>query len=97
MTKLKDDNLLCVKDLNVTFDVLRGNVPIKINAVRGVSFNLKKGEVLGIVGESGSGKSVTTSCIPSLLPANANVSGQIYYDKINMTSLSYKEMREYRG
>lgn len=97
MTKLKDDNLLCVKDLNVTFDVLRGNVPIKINAVRGVSFNLKKSEVLGIVGESGSGKSVTTSCIPSLLPANANVSGQIYYDKINMTSLSYKEMREYRG
>lgn len=97
MTELNDDILLCVKDLNVTFDVFRGNVPIKINAVRGISFELKKGEVLGIVGESGSGKSVSTSAITGLLPANANVLGQIYYDKINMTSLSYKEMREYRG
>ena len=89
--------LLNVKDLNVTFTVLRGNNLVKINAVRGVSFKLEKGKVLGIVGESGSGKSVSTSAIPALLPSNAKVSGEIYYDNVNLTELSYKEIREYRG
>ena len=97
MTTENTDVLLSVNDLNVIFTVLRGNNFVNINAVRGVSFKLEKGKVLGIVGESGSGKSVSTSAIPALLPSNAKVSGDIYYDKVNLTELSYKEIREYRG
>ncbi|MBR6215803.1 MAG: ATP-binding cassette domain-containing protein, partial [Spirochaetaceae bacterium] len=50
--------LLEVKDLEVTFNVLRGREYVDIHAVRGISFSIEKGEILGIVGESGSGKSV---------------------------------------
>ena len=48
--------LLEVKDLEVTFNVLRGREYVDIHAVRGISFSIAKGEILGIVGESGSGK-----------------------------------------
>ena len=91
------DALLSVRDLHVTFSVLRGTVRTQIHSVRGVSFDMAKGEILGIVGESGSGKSVTTTAIPGLLPANAEVSGHIYYEGMELTSLSQKELRGYRG
>ncbi len=93
----KDNELLCVKNLNVTFSVLRGSESVQIHSVRGVSFSMKRGEILGIVGESGSGKSVTTSAIPGLLGTNASVEGQIFYDGTELTSLSQKELRAYRG
>jgi peptide/nickel transport system ATP-binding protein len=48
--------MLSVQNLNVTFNTRKGDV----DAVKDISFNLKKGEILGIVGESGSGKSVTS-------------------------------------
>lgn len=92
-----DDSLLRVENLHVTFTVLRGAKAVQIHGVRGVSFNLKKGEILGLVGESGSGKSVTTSAVPGLLPENAELSGKIFYDGVELTSLSQKELREYRG
>src|SRR5574344_794854 len=89
--------LLSVQNLHVTFDILRGQGNVKVQAVRGVSFDMRRGEVLGIVGESGSGKSVTTTAIPGLLPANATVSGHILYDGIDLLTLSNRAMREYRG
>jgi len=89
--------LLTVKDLCVDFSVLRGRDIIKVQAVRGVSFELKKGETLGIVGESGSGKSVTTLAIPGLHPKNANVRGSIFYESRELTSLGIEALREYRG
>jgi peptide/nickel transport system permease protein len=67
--------LLEVRDLSVNFSVLRGPAAITVRAVRGVSFTVERGEVVGIVGESGSGKSVTTSAIPGLLPTNAEAAG----------------------
>ncbi|MDR2767676.1 MAG: ATP-binding cassette domain-containing protein [Treponema sp.] len=72
--------LLQVRDLAVEFSVLRGSCPVTVKAVRGVSFVLERGEVLGVVGESGSGKSVSTAAIPDLLPRSALVTGSIRYD-----------------
>ncbi|MCL2196591.1 MAG: dipeptide/oligopeptide/nickel ABC transporter permease/ATP-binding protein [Treponema sp.] len=89
--------LLIVKDLCVNFSVLRGRDVIIVQAVRGVSFNLKKGETLGIVGESGSGKSVSTLAIPGLLAKNAGVSGSILYEGKELIKQNIETLREYRG
>ncbi len=101
---LTKDILLCVRNLNVSFKIMRGNKSVSIHSVRGVSFKMKHGEILGIVGESGSGKTVTTSAIPGLHPSNATVSGEIYYnlssssaDFVDLVLLSDKELRSFRG
>jgi peptide/nickel transport system permease protein len=85
------------RDLRVSFQVLRGISYSLIQAVRGVSFSLEKGSVLGIVGESGSGKSVATQALAGLLPASASVSGSIAYEGKELIGLSAPAMREYRG
>jgi peptide/nickel transport system permease protein len=90
-------SFLSVKNLAVTFSVLRGRERIAVKAARGISFDLEKGEILGIVGESGSGKSVTTQAIPSLLPGNASVSGSVLYEGKEILGLPARELREYRG
>ena len=95
------DFLLSVENLHVTFRILRGKSWIPVYAARGVSFYLKKGEILGLVGESGSGKSVSTTAIPGLLPSNATAQGQILYNDngniVDLMSLSQNELRNYRG
>jgi oligopeptide/dipeptide ABC transporter, ATP-binding protein, C-terminal domain len=92
-----NDALLSIRDLAVTFKVQRGRDFIAIQAVRGLSYNLQKGETLGIVGESGSGKSVSTLAIPGLLPKNANVTGSILYEGEELTRLDTEGLRKYRG
>ena len=89
--------LLAVNDLTVDFTILRGKEMITVHAVRGLSFNLKKGETLGIVGESGSGKSVSTLAIPGLLPKNAEAGGSIRYEGKELACLGTEALREYRG
>jgi peptide/nickel transport system permease protein len=89
--------LLSVRDLHVTFNILRGAVRTRISAVRGISFDMAKGEILGVVGESGSGKSVSMAAVPGLLPSNAEIFGYIYYDGMELSSFSQKELRLYRG
>ncbi|MCQ2591365.1 MAG: ATP-binding cassette domain-containing protein [Treponema sp.] len=89
--------LLSVQNLAVTFRILRGTKWIPIYAAKGVSFNLKKGEILGLVGESGSGKSVSTTAIPGLLPSNATATGHIFYEGVDLLTLSQNELRQYRG
>ena len=89
--------LLSVQDLHVTFQVLSGTKYVPVEASRGVSFDVHRGEILGMVGESGSGKSVSTTAIPGLLPANAGFSGHIFYDGVELTALSQSELRKYRG
>ncbi|MGH3866566.1 MAG: ABC transporter ATP-binding protein [Pseudonocardiaceae bacterium] len=69
------DVVLAVADLRVEFHTDEGWV----QAVRGVSFQLRRGEVLGIVGESGSGKSATSLAVMGLLPGSARVSGSVRF------------------
>jgi peptide/nickel transport system ATP-binding protein len=63
--------VLSVRDLRVSFPSEAG----RVDAVRGVDFDLFPGRTLGIVGESGSGKSVTSLAVMGLLPDYASVSG----------------------
>ncbi|MGA9224890.1 MAG: ABC transporter ATP-binding protein [Mesobacillus sp.] len=89
------ENILEVKDLNISFHTFAGEV----QAIRGVNFELKKGETLAIVGESGSGKSVTTKAIMRLLPpGNSEIkSGQILFDGKDLTKLTDRQMQKIRG
>ena len=92
---MSKDKLFEIKNLKTFFHTEAGTV----KAVNDVSFDIFKGEVLGIVGESGSGKSVTSLSINRLIPNPPGeiVSGEIIYDGKNLLDLSYKEMRKYRG
>ena len=93
----KEEFLLSVRNLRVSFKIFRGNEKIVVHSVRGVSFEMKKGEILGIVGESGSGKTVTTTAIPGLHGANAVVEGDIFFGGVKISSLPEESLREYRG
>ncbi len=86
-------SLLQVRNLNVNFSQ-DGNV---VRAVRGVSFDVNKGETVALVGESGSGKSVTALSTVSLLEGTAEVSGSITYDGAEMIGAPEKELRRVRG
>ena len=68
-------------------------------AVDGVSFELNRGEVLGIVGESGSGKSVTSNSLIRLLPPRTGriVDGEILFEGRNILAMSHKQLLEFRG
>ncbi len=86
--------VLSVKDLHVNFSTDHGYV----QAVRGVSFDLYKGETLCIVGESGSGKSVTSKTIMGILAANGRiVNGSIMYEGEDLTKVSEDEFHRIRG
>jgi peptide/nickel transport system permease protein len=89
--------LLEARDLSVSFTILRGKIAVTVEAVRGISFGLKKGGILGIVGESGSGKSVSTLAIPGLLPGNAAVKGSVLYEGRELIGMKDSELRLYRG
>ncbi len=68
-----------------------------MHAVRGVSYELRPGEVLGIVGESGSGKSVTSMAVMGLLPKTAGISGSVKFRGRELLGLPDKEMTQVRG
>lgn len=86
--------VLSVKDLIVHFSTDHGYV----QAVRGISFDLYKGETLCIVGESGSGKSVTSKSIMGILAANGRVKGgSILYEGEDLTKVSEDEFHRIRG
>ncbi len=97
MSKTKKANpLLSVRDLSVTFDAPSG----KVEAVKGVSFDVYKGKTLALVGESGSGKSVTALSILQLLPypmAGHGADSSITYEGVELVGAKEKDLRAVRG
>lgn len=89
------DRLLEVKDLAISFKTRGGEV----QAIRGVSFHVDKGETLAIVGESGSGKSVTSQAIMKLIPTPQGQykRGQILFDGEEIINKTEKQMQKIRG
>lgn len=88
------EKLLEVKNLCVNFGTYGGEV----KAVRGVTFDLHKGETLAIVGESGSGKSVACKTIMRILSSNGYIKdGQILFDGKDLTKINEKDMEKVRG
>ncbi len=88
------ENKLQVKDLRISFRTVSG----KVQAVRGISFDLKQGETLAIVGESGSGKSVTSKAILGILAGNSIIEGgEILYDSMDLLKISEDEFYKIRG
>lgn len=84
--------LLAVRDLQVAFRTPDGI----LEAVRGVSFSVDRGQVLGIVGESGSGKSVATQTMVGLT-RGARVSGQAVFEGRDLLTMTPDELRAVRG
>ncbi|MFI6594808.1 dipeptide ABC transporter ATP-binding protein [Nonomuraea sp. NPDC050536] len=92
MTPVPDrvpEPVLEVDDLRVSFG--------DVQAVRGVSYSVRQGEVLGIVGESGSGKSVTSAAIMGLLPPGATVTGSVRLHGKELIGAPEKELTRFRG
>ncbi|WP_436788775.1 ABC transporter ATP-binding protein [Yinghuangia sp. YIM S10712] len=86
--------LLRVRDLSVTYASPRGPVP----AVRGVSLDVRPGEILGLVGESGSGKSSVCTAVMGLLPDSARVAaGAVDFEGRDVAKLRERDLRRIRG
>ncbi|MBS8225723.1 ABC transporter ATP-binding protein [Vannielia litorea] len=89
-----DDTLLSVK--NLTLDIPTGSGTL--HAVRGIDFDLKRGETLSIVGESGSGKSLTSLAVMGLLGKSIKRSAdEIRFDKADLLKANNRVMRDLRG
>ena len=93
-SKHYSDKLLEVRNLKVSFPTSRGVV----RAVNGISYDVHRGEVMGIVGESGSGKSVSAYSIIGLLKSPAVIDGgSIRFEGRDILSMSRKQMEKFRG
>ncbi|PZE54539.1 glutathione ABC transporter ATP-binding protein [Curtobacterium sp. MCPF17_047] len=87
------DPVVVVDDLTVTFATDGGAV----DAVKGVSIDVRPGEVLALVGESGSGKSVTARSMLRLMPETATLGGAVLLDGTDVVAVGSQKLRELRG
>jgi len=94
-TQTRTQTVLEVKDLRTRFDTQDGVV----HAVNGVTFELRRGEFLGVVGESGSGKSVTMMSLLRLIPMPPGeiVSGEANFSGVDLLKIDLEELRSIRG
>ena len=97
---MENDNILEIKDLRINIKIDEGT----LTAVRGVDFEIKKGETLGLVGESGCGKSLTSKAILGINDKKCKASGEIWFEAddlgdVDLLSLNPKgkEIRSVRG
>jgi peptide/nickel transport system ATP-binding protein len=93
LASLSASPLLQVAGLRVTLQTSRGAA----EALRGLSFSLRRGETLGLIGESGCGKSITALALMGLLPEGARVSGSIQFDGQELTTLEDSALCGLRG
>lgn len=92
----KNETLLQIEDLKMHFPIYRGVFQRQVGAVRavdGVSFDIKRGETLGLVGESGCGKSTTGRAILQLYRPTA---GSVYFDGADLTTTKGEDLRKMR-
>ena len=87
------ETLLEVRDLRVTLDTPRGPA----DALRGVSFEMQRGDTLGLTGESGCGKSLTGLALIGLLPEGARVAGSIRFEGRELVGLAEDDWCQLRG
>ncbi len=87
------DPVVVVDDLTVTFATDGGAV----DAVKGVSLDVRPGEVLALVGESGSGKSVTARSMLRLMPETATLGGAVMLEGTDVVAVGSQKLRELRG
>jgi len=103
-----NETVLEVRNLQVQFQSAdAADAPATVKAVDGISFEVKRGQTLGIVGESGSGKSVTSLAVMGLLPSSsARISGEIWFASakdgagngpVNLLSMPERQKQKYRG
>ncbi|MFZ2501885.1 MAG: ABC transporter ATP-binding protein, partial [Nocardioides sp.] len=84
--------LLEFDDVQVTYSTSEGPVP----AVRGITLQVARGEIVGVAGESGCGKSTVASTVLRLQPATARVEGQVRFDGADVLTMSWGELRAMR-
>ncbi len=84
---------LLIENLNIDFNTENGLVKV----VDGISFELNKGEIIGLVGESGSGKSVSSLALMRLLPPNAVITGEVLFNDTDLLNLPEQLMQTFRG
>ena len=92
----KNESILAVKNLRVSYHTYAGEV----QSVRGISFEVDRGEVLAIVGESGCGKSVTARAIMALIQGpqgEIKKDSEIFYNGEDVLAYDKKKIREFRG
>jgi len=86
--------ILQVRDLEIKYHTREG----VLTAIHNASFDVERGQIVGVVGESGCGKSTVASAVMRLLPPNGEIShGQIIFDGEDLTELGIDQMRHYRG
>ncbi len=86
--------ILQVRDLAIKYHTREGI----LTAIHNASFDIHKGQIVGVVGESGCGKSTVASAVMGLLPPNGEISdGQILFQGDDLTKLNLEQMRQYRG
>jgi peptide/nickel transport system ATP-binding protein len=86
--------ILQVRNLEIKYHTREGI----LTAIHNASFEVQRGQIVGVVGESGCGKSTVASAVMRLLPPNGEISnGQILFQGEDLTKLNVEEMRQYRG
>ena len=90
---MSEQTFLQVRDLHVSYRTRLGG----LSAIDGVSFDVKKGEILGLVGESGCGKSTLGKTLLRMLPRSATITGNILYEGVDLLTLDDRALRDFRG